>query len=142
MRISNRNNYNQDDNKQSKVQRYGVQQPQEPQRPIQEAEAHNRIRPDRPRTQRDFRQLNKGIHGIIQSIEGNRVTIRVINSSIFQVNDIVGLDCPEYIKIVRNKQIIRLHDLALGERITAKYLVNDLNRMTYTISNILSIEVY
>ncbi len=140
MRIANRNSFGQDNNKQSDIAKYAARQPI--QQPVQEAEAYNRIGPNTPKQMRDLRKINKGIHGIITSVEEKRIVIRVIHSEIFGINDIVALDCNEYTRAIRLGTDIKPDMLMVGERVKAKYLNNEIDKLAYTIRNILSIEVY
>lgn len=126
-------------NKQSELDKYKkVEEKQE----IQESEAYNRVGPQTPRALRDLRKINKGIHGIITSIEDYRITIRVIHSDIFRINDSVRLDCTEYTRCIRLSDEITFDMLMVGERIKVKYLNTDIDKTSYLISNILSVEVY
>lgn len=108
----------------------------------------NRTR--RPVTHRGIgtsRHINRGIHGIVKSVEENRVTVRVISSDLFEINDIIRLDCTPYTKITRTLENneakeIDLNDLRVGDRVKAKYLNVNIDRLASIIEQVLSIEVY
>ena len=142
MRISRRNNGYPLDNhdKMSEVEKYAAVQPTGPE--IQESEAYNRVRPETSRYEKGLRKLNSGIHGIVISTEGYSVTIRVINSTIFRVNDYVRLDCTKTTRFIRRSRDIDLEMLMIGERVKVKYLDFNADKLAYTIKDVFSIEVY
>lgn len=142
MRISRRNSRYPLDNsdKMSEVEKYAAVQPTRPE--IQESEAYNRVRPETSRYEKGLRKLNSGIHGIVISTEGYSVTIRVINSTIFRVNDYVRLDCTKTTRVIRRSRDIDIEMLMIGERVKVKYLDFNADKLAYTIKEIFSIEVY
>lgn len=142
MRISRRNSGYPLDNsdKMSEVEKYAAVQPTRPE--IQESEAYNRVRPETSRYEKGLRKLNSGIHGIVISTEGYSVTIRVINSTIFRVNDYVRLDCTKTTRVIRRSRDIDIEMLMIGERVKVKYLDFNADKLAYTIKEIFSIEVY
>lgn len=145
MRISRRNGGYPLDNpdKMSKVEKYAAVQPTGPEiQEIQESEAYNRVRPETSRYEKGLRKLNSGIHGIVISTEGYSVTIRVINSTIFRVNDYVRLDCTKTTRFIRRSRDIDLEMLMIGERVKVKYLDFNADKLAYTIKEVFSIEVY
>ena len=142
MRISRRNSGYPLDNsdKMSEVEKYAAVQPTRPE--IKESEAYNRVRPETSRYEKGLRKLNSGIHGIVISTEGYSVTIRVINSTIFRVNDYVRLDCTKTTRFIRRSRDIDLEMLIIGERVKVKYLDFNADKLAYTIKDVFSIEVY
>lgn len=145
MRISRRNGGYPLDNsdKISEVEKYAAVQPTGPEtKEIQESEAYNRVRPETSRYEKGLRKLNSGIHGIVISTEGYSVTIRVINSTIFRVNDYVRLDCTKTTRFIRRSRDIDLEMLMIGERVKVKYLDFNADKLAYTIKEVFSIEVY
>lgn len=87
-------------------------------------------------------KINKGLIGEIISVDGDRVTVRTMSSEHFNLNDTVRLDTVPYTTIgYADGRRLSIRDLNKGDKIKVKYLANDIDRLAFTIANILSIEV-
>ena len=89
------------------------------------------------------RKLNQGLSGEITSIDDTRITVRVINSEHFNLNDTVRLETTDYTVIeYTDGRKLSVYDLNTGDKIKVKYLSKDIDRDAWLINNILSVEVY
>lgn len=88
------------------------------------------------------RKINKGLYGEITEIDGDRITVRTINSEHFNLNDTVRLDTVPYTTIgYSDGRKLSIYDLNVGDKIKVRYLSQDIDRDAFTIANILNIEV-
>ncbi len=92
-------------------------------------------------THRLYGKVNKGLVGKVVSVIDNAVIVQVLNSEIFDLNDRIRLECTDYTRIFKGRTNINLYDIIIGSRIKAKYLYNDIEQQSFTIHNILSLEL-